>query len=251
MKKIFTTILVITLMMLCFAGCSKDEVKEDAQNDIEIEETSDIEETEAEATILTLEELTDEQLDLFRITAEGNVYDIVDGIRTVEEVEKTQEDALEIYIKMGTLPDNAQKLFGEWKESVNYYELLSDWLLDKGVMEEAEAVRPVLPEEEVEDKIESKPIVQNQNKPKPTEKQEQTQHKEITQKPVTPSNNTPSDGEVVGTPGEVITPNGGGSTITEAEEVMGSFEDSIIRAVMATYGVSREEAQKMIASGDI
>lgn len=243
MKKIFATILVIALMLLCLAGCSKDEVKEDAQNDIEIEETSDVEETEAEANTLTLEELTEEQIYIFEISASSFNSEVITGDMSIDEMDTRQEKLMDDYISMGDLPNNAVELFREWKASSGFYINLANKI-------SGAENNKLTPEEEVEQKVESKPIVQNQNKPKPTEKQEQTQHKEVTQKPVKPSNNTPSDGEVVGTPGDVVSAGGGnGDNYTKAEDVIGDISESFSRAlqseaqrIASEQGISYEQA---------
>jgi len=160
---------------------------------------------------------------------------------TYDVMEEKQEEEIVNLIEMKLLPDNAVELFREWKVAHRYEDKFMDWIFDS----ENE------PEDEVIEKVESKPIVQNQNKPKPTEKQEQTQHKEVTQKPVKPSNNTPSDGEVVGTPGEVISAGGGESGINNTEDIEGlGFESSLAEVIALQEGISFEEALQRVRNGE-
>lgn len=235
MKKKILFCTLILAMAFASGACNKNTEPAVEEPAVEIENN------------MELSELTADQIDLFKLTSTSFIDEVKAGTLTYGVMEEKQEKVLEGYINMGELPDNAVELFREWKTSVDYDEKLMDWIFDS----ENE------PEEEVEQKVESKPIVQNQNKPKPTEKQEQTQHKEVTQKPVKPSNNTPSDGEVVGTPGEVITPSGGGSTITEAEDVIGDFDDLMADAIRSEAnriakekGISYDEALKLVQSGN-
>ena len=169
----------------------------------------------------------------------------------MDELESIQEEMLEIYVKMQALPNNGLELFDEWKESVDYYGKLAEWLMNNGLTAEVETIKPQVSEKDSDTREEHKAdtVVQQTNKPKPSEKQEQTQKQEVTSKPIKPSNNTPKE-EVVGTPGESVTASGG-SAPTKAEDTGNTFEDSVIRAVMATYGVSRAEAERMIANGEI
>jgi len=227
MKKKILFCTLILAMAFASGACNKNTEPAVEEPAVEIENN------------MELSELTADQIDIFKLTSTSFIDEVKAGTMTYGVMEEKQEKVFEGYINMGELPDNAVELFREWKTSVDYDEKLMDWVFDSENK----------PEEEVEQKVESKPIVQNQNKPKPTEKQEQTQHKEVTQKPVKPSNNTPSDGEVVGTPGEVITPSGGGSTITEAEDVIGDISDSFSRAlqseaqrIASEQGISYEQA---------
>jgi len=200
-----------------------------------------VEEPAVETTVLTLEEMTKEQKAHFKVVALIFNQEVKDGTMTYAVMEEKQEEEIANLIEMKLLPDNAVELFREWKVAHHYEDKFMDWIFDS----ENE------PEEEVEQKVESKPIVQNQNKPKPTEKQEQTQHKEVTQKPVKPSNNTPSDGEVVGTPGEVISAGGGESGINNTEDIEGlGFESSLAEVIALQEGISFEEALQRVRNGE-
>ena len=232
MKKIIATMLIMMLMVFCLSGCSKEqdeEIKTPSQDNVQSSET-----------VLSLGELTEEQIDLFKLTAGGNVYDVLEGLITMDELESIQEEMLEIYVKMQALPNNGLELFDEWKESVGYYDLLSEWLADMET-----------PESDTDTREEHKAdtVVQQTNKPKPSEKQEQTQKQEVTSKPIKPSNNTPKE-EVVGTPGDVVSAGGGKSTVTDSENVAGGgFEASLAEDIAITEGISFEEALQRVKNG--
>ena len=232
MKKINATMLIMMLMIFCLSGCSKEqdeEIKTPSQDNVQSSET-----------VLSLGELTEEQIDLFKLTAGGNVYDVLEGLITMDELESIQEEMLEIYVKMQALPNNGLELFDEWKESVGYYDLLSEWLADMET-----------PESDTDTREEHKAdtVVQQTNKPKPSEKQEQTQKQEVTSKPIKPSNNTPKE-EVVGTPGDVVSAGGGKSTVTDSENVVGGgFEASLAEDIARTEGISFEEALQRVKNG--
>ena len=232
MKKIIATMLIMMLMVFCLSGCSKEqdeEIKTPSQDNVQSSET-----------VLSLGELTEEQIDLFKLTAGGNVYDVLEGLITMDELESIQEEMLEIYVKMQALPNNGLELFDEWKESVGYYDLLSEWLADMET-----------PESDTDTREEHKAdtVVKQTNKPKPSEKQEQTQKQEVTSKPIKPSNNTPKE-EVVGTPGDVVSAGGGKSTVTDSENVVGGgFEASLAEDIAITEGISFEEALQRVKNG--
>ena len=232
MKKIIATMLIMMLMVFCLSGCSKEqdeEIKTPSQDNVQSSET-----------VLSLTELTEEQIDLFKLTAGGNVYDVLEGLITMDELESIQEEMLEIYVKMQALPNKGLELFDEWKESVGYYDLLSEWLADMET-----------PESDTDTREEHKAdtVVQQTNKPKPSEKQEQTQKQEVTSKPIKPSNNTPKE-EVVGTPGDVVSAGGGKSTVTDSENVVGGgFEASLAEDIAITEGISFEEALQRVKNG--
>ena len=232
MKKIIATMLIMMLMVFCLSGCSKEqdeEIKTPSQDNVQSSET-----------VLSLGELTEEQIDLFKLTAGGNVYDVLEGLITMDELESIQEEMLEIYVKMQALTNNGLELFDEWKESVGYYDLLSEWLADMET-----------PESDTDTREEHKAdtVVQQTNKPKPSEKQEQTQKQEVTSKPIKPSNNTPKE-EVVGTPGDVVSAGGGKSTVTDSENVVGGgFEASLAEDIAITEGISFEEALQRVKNG--
>ena len=232
MKKIIATMLIMMLMVFCLSGCSKEqdeEIKTPSQDNVQSSET-----------VLSLTELTEEQIDLFKLTAGGNVYDVLEGLITMDELESIQEEMLEIYVKMQALPNNGLELFDEWKESVGYYDLLSEWLAD---METPES------DTDTSEEHRDDTVVQQTNKPKPSEKQEQTQKQEVTSKPIKPSNNTPKE-EVVGTPGDVVSAGGGKSTVTDSENVVGGgFEASLAEDIARTEGISFEEALQRVKNG--
>lgn len=226
-KKILCTL--ILAMAFASGACNKNTETTVEEPAVEIENN------------MELSELTADQIDIFKLTSTSFIDEVKAGTMTYGVMEEKQEKVFEGYINMGELPDNAVEMFREWKTSVDYDEKLMDWIFDS----ENE------PEDEVVEKVENaKSIVQNQNKPKPTEKQEQTQHKEATQKPVKPSNNTPSDGEVVGTPGEVISAGGGESGINNTEDIEGlGFESSLAEVIALQEGISFEEALQRVRNG--
>ena len=243
MKKIIATMLIMMLMVFCLSGCSKEqdeEIKTPSQDNVQSSET-----------VLSLAELTEEQIDLFKLTAGGNVYDVLEGLITMDELESIQEEMLEIYVKMQALPNNGLELFDEWKESVDYYSKLAEWLMNNGLTAEVETIKPQVSEKDSDTREEHKAdtVVQQTNKPKPSEKQEQTQKQEVTSKPIKPSNNTPKE-EVVGTPGDVVSAGGGKSTVTDSENVVGGgFEASLAEDIAITEGISFEEALQRVKNG--
>lgn len=202
---------------------------------------------------IELADLTPTQIDLFKNVAHGFIDNVLEGTMTTSELAENQAFILDTYIMANELPANGRELFNEWKESVDYYGKLAEWLMNNGLTAEVETIKPQVSEKDSDTREEHKAdtVVQQTNKPKPSEKQEQTQKQEVTSKPIKPSNNTPKE-EVVGTPGDVVSAGGGnGDNFTKAEDAGNAFEDSVVRAVMATYGVSRAEAERMIANGEI
>lgn len=232
---------------------TKNPAQETVQSEVSNNENGEDTIKEASANTISdmeLGELSEEQIDIFKSVAHEFIDNVLNGEMTVSEMIDSQLFILDTYVMSNELPQNGAKLFGEWKTSVNYYELLAEWLVNNG-LSGVEDIMPNIPtDEEVNETQQQETVVTpQQNKPQPSEKQEQTQKQEVTSKPIKPSNNTPKE-EVVGTPGESVTASGG-SAPTKAEDTGNTFEDSVIRAVMATYGVSRAEAERMIANGEI
>ena len=190
---------------------------------------------------IAIENLTPHELSLLKQYSEiivEDFADVKDGIITFEELEASHVDGIDMLILSGDVPENAQYLVKELKEKNGYYELFKN--VDKKIVVNGEIIDK--PEPVVS-------VVQQTNKPKPSEKQEQTQKQEVTSKPIKPSNNTPKE-EVVGTPGDVVSAGGGKSTVTDSENVVGGgFEASLAEDIAITEGISFEEALQRVKNG--
>ena len=239
MKKVFTTILAIALMTLCFVGCAKEVEVDDSESTIEIEQTANENQTEVG---LTLSELTDEQINIFKLTSISFVEDVVSGNMEVEEMDMRQEWVLEDYIAMGDLPANAIDLFKEWKDSVDFHNSLADEII--GAENED---NKIVTNDDVDDSVTENEGVQVQqpaSKPKPSESQVKDQVDHAQSKPITPSQNTPK--EEVPQQGSVTTASGTADDTVRSDEVAGSGYDRALMAVAqdlaATKGISLEEA---------
>ena len=106
---------------------------------------------------LTLAKLTDEQIELFKITSTSFVEEVKAGTMTYGVMEEKQEKLLPGYIRMRQLPDNAVELFREWKVSVNYDDKLLDWVF---AVEEEPAQKEPTP---VVKPVEPTPVTNNSN----------------------------------------------------------------------------------------
>lgn len=200
---------------------------------------------------IELADLTPTQIDLFKNVAHGFIDNVLEGTMTTSELAENQAFILDTYIMANELPANGRELFNEWKESVDYYGKLAEWLMNNGLTAEVETIKPQISEKDSDTREEHKAdtVVQQTNKPKPSEKQEQTQKQEVTSKPIKPSNNTPKE-EVVGTPGDVVSAGGGKSTVTDSENVVGGgFEASLAEDIAITEGISFEEALQRVKNG--
>ena len=209
----------------------KEETKTPVQQIAQVENTGEE---------LTLDELSEEQLAIFKSVAHEFVDSVLDGEMTVKEMEDAQAFIIEdCYVKPTTLPQNGAKLFGEWKASVNYYELLAEWLMNNG-LSGVEDIMPSIPtDEEVDETQQETVVTPQQNKPQPSESQQQIQVEDVQSKPLNPSQNIEEEGE-----------NTGYGTITKAEDAGNSHESTLIRAVAAAKGISYEEAKALVESGD-
>ena len=74
-------------------------------------------------SMYTLEDLTDEQIAIFRqvVDESGAVELINEGLMTVEDMDREQNYMIDIYISTNVLPENGKELFKEWKEGEGYY----------------------------------------------------------------------------------------------------------------------------------
>ena len=239
MKKVFTTILAIALMTLCFVGCAKEVEVDDSESTIEIEQTANENQTEVG---LTLSELTDEQINIFKLTSISFVEDVVSGNMEVEEMDMRQEWVLEDYIAMGDLPANAIDLFKEWKDSVDFHNSLADKII--GTENED---NKIVTNDDVDDSVTENEGVQVQqpaSKPKPSESQVKEQINEAQSKPITPSPNTPK--EEVPQQGSVTTASGTADDTVRSDEVAGSGYDEALTSeanrIAKKQGISFEEA---------
>ena len=239
MKKVFTTILAIALMTLCFVGCAKEVEVDDSESTIEIEQTANENQTEVG---LTLSELTDEQIDIFKLTSISFVEDVVSGNMEVEEMDMRQEWVLEDYIAMGDLPANAIDLFKEWKDSVDFHNSLADKII--GTENED---NKIVTNDDVDDSVTENEGVQVQqpaSKPKPSESQVKDQVDHAQSKPITPSQNTPK--EEVPQQGSVTTASGTADDTVRSDEVAGSGYDEALTSeanrIAKKQGISFEEA---------
>ena len=157
----------------------KEETKTPVQQIAQVENTGEE---------LTLDELSEEQIDIFKSVAHEFVDSVLDGEMTVKEMEEGQAFIIEdCYVASAMLPQNGAKLFGEWKESVDYYELLAEWLVNNG-LSGVEDIMPSIPtDEEVNETQQQETVVTpQQNKPQSSEKQQQIQIEESQTKPLNP-----------------------------------------------------------------
>ena len=196
--------------------------------------TETAEEPVVETTILTLDELTAEQIDIFKLTSTGFIDEVKEGTMTYGVMEEKQEKLFVEYINMKKLPDNAVELFREWKVSVNYEDELMNWILGS--------------DDELADKMEQgQTIVQQTNKPQPSEQQQNTQKQEVTSRPITPSDNTNTNTDSNESQGQYISASGGESGIERAEDVVGDsgFERALqseANRISQQQGIPYEQA---------
>lgn len=233
---------------------TKNPAQETVQSEVSNNENGEDTIKEASANTISdmeLGELSEEQIDIFKSVAHEFIDNVLNGEMTVAEMVDSQLFILDTYIMANELPANGRELFNEWKESVDYYGKLAEWLMNNGLTAEVETIKPQVSEKDSDTREEHKAdtVVQQTNKPKPSEKQEQTQKQEVTSKPIKPSNNTPKE-EVIGTPGDVVSAGGGKSTVTDSENVVGGgFEASLAEDIARTEGISFEEALQRVKNG--
>lgn len=206
----------------------KEETKTPVQQIAQVENTGEE---------LTLDELSEEQIDIFKSVAHEFIDNVLNGEMTVSEMIDSQLFILDTYVMSNELPQNGAKLFGEWKESVDYYELLAEWLVNNG-LSGVEDIMPSIPtDEEVNETQQQETVVTpQQNKPQSSEKQQQTQIEDVQSKPLNPSQNIEEEGESLGSYG----------TVVDAVEVDGDGYDAALRSeanrIAKQQGISFEEA---------
>ncbi len=179
MKKLLVGLLLVGLLGMTACGHKTaeqaeepnnppQEIVKDRENFVETaEKTID----EADAKAISNLTLTEKQIALFKPTADSFVEDVLDGSMTIEEMETRQARIVDGYISTGDFPENAHELFNAWKLAIGYYEQLSEELMNKGFMEEAQIAIAKIPEEkpeitvETEKKEEVKQVAQEQTKP--------------------------------------------------------------------------------------
>ena len=171
MKKL---LIVLCLIILTLAGCSTDKnIENDSESDIVTK-------------VVTLADLTESQIELFRETSLMFNEDVIAGTMSMDELDAYQDKLMEDYLAMGEdLPENAVDLFRAWKASVGFY---SD-LAEKMVAEEKRRF------EEMEQAQQETVVTPQQNKPQPSESQQQTQVEDVQSKPLNPSQNIEEEGE--------------------------------------------------------
>lgn len=218
----------------------KEETKTPVQQIAQVENTGEE---------LTLDELSEEQLAIFKSVAYEFIDSVLDETMSVKEMEEAQAFIIEdCYVKPTTLPQNGAKLFGEWKESVNYYELLMEWLVNNG-LSGVEDIMPNIPtDEEVNETQQQETVVTpQQNKPQPSEKQQQTQIEESQTKPLNPPAPDMTEEEFIK---QNEANSDGYGTFVDAEDAGITFEYSLAEDIAITEGISIEEALQRVRNGD-
>ena len=94
---------------------------EETKNPVAVEATGNYHQTK------TLDDLTDEQIAIFRqVVDDSGAEELInEGLMTVEDMDREQNYMIDIYISTNVLPENGKELFKEWKEGEGYYEKFS------------------------------------------------------------------------------------------------------------------------------
>lgn len=246
MKKLITISLAV-LLILSLSACgssysSNENSSSSAESDKQVSSIVD-------ASDITLADLTDTQLLIFKDTAYCFVLDVKEGGMSLSDLSEKQEYCIDDYIILNELPSNGRHLFNEWKESVDYYGKLAAWLDGVETVAPEQVTRPeVTPEKEVEKTEQGVQVQQPASKPKPSESQVKDQVDHAQSKPITPSNNTPA-GEVIGTPGKATTASGGKPPVW-VEEIGCTFDYSLAEVISIREGISLEEALQRVENGE-
>ena len=94
---------------------------EETKNPVAVEATGNYHQTK------TLDDLTDEQIAIFRqVVDDSGAEELInEGLMTVEDMDREQNYMIDIYISTNVLPENGKELFREWKEGEGYYSQFS------------------------------------------------------------------------------------------------------------------------------
>jgi len=208
---------------------------------------------------IAMEDLTQGQLSSLKMFTQVSADDFLrvqSGETTVEKLDLEYVKMIDMLIFVGDLPENAQYLIQELKENNGYYETFEN--IDQKEVVNGEIVYKTKKPAQQQEKLENPaPIVQNQNKPTPTEKQDsqqgtvvtpqqnkpqpsesqqQTQIEDVQSKPLNPSQNIEEEGEYTGY-----------GTIVDADDVLGSggYDRALVseaNRIAKQQGISFEEA---------
>ena len=73
-----------------------------------------------------LADLSEEQLLLFEAISETDLEEAKQGLITLEKLDSSHADLLDVYIIEEQLPPNAHELYSQWKDNVGYYKQFAE-----------------------------------------------------------------------------------------------------------------------------
>ena len=123
MKKIpyILTSLVLAVSLTACGGQGHTPVSSEADtSSVSSEPAASADPVDAE-TPVTFADLTNDHLLIFESISETNLDEAKQGAITLEELDSSHADLIEVYIVEGELPSNAHTLYDEWKDSIGYY----------------------------------------------------------------------------------------------------------------------------------
>ena len=119
---VFAALLVIGGVVALIAQRSND------TNDQQQEENGDLiqqpVEEDLEEAPLTLDQLTEEQIEIFEMAALLFHEEVISGEMTIEELDTHQEEVISDSISTLAIPENGLDLFREWKTASGLYQEL-------------------------------------------------------------------------------------------------------------------------------
>ena len=123
MKKIpyILTSLVLAVSLTACGGQGHTPVSSEADTSSVSSEPAASAEPVGAETPVTLADLTEDQIRIFESISETNLDEAKQGAITLEELDSSHADLIEVYIVEGELPSNAHTLYDEWKDSIGYY----------------------------------------------------------------------------------------------------------------------------------
>ncbi len=123
MKKIpyILTSLVLAVSLTACGGQGHTPVSSEADTSSVSSEPAASAEPVGAETPVTLADLTEDQIRIFESISETNLDEAKQGAITLEELDSSHADLIEVYIVEGELPSNAHTLYDEWKDNIGYY----------------------------------------------------------------------------------------------------------------------------------